>query len=160
MLSQQKYIGYILHRANMESCKVSTTPMSSSEKISKDSGAPLFQDDSTKYRSLLGALQYLMLTRPDISFDVNRVCQFLHAPTTAHFSAAKRILRYLKYTRGMSLSISKSSSMVLSCFSDVDWAGCSDDRRSTGGFAVFLGPNLVSWTSRKQATVSRSSTES
>ena len=143
VLSQQKYISDILHRANMENCKVSTTPMSSSEKISKDSGTPLSQDDSTKYRSLVGALQYLTLTRPDISFAVNRVCQFLHAPTTAHFSAAKRILRYLKYTHNMVLSIRKSPSMLLSCFSDADWARCSDDRRSTGGFAVFLGPNLI-----------------
>ena len=160
VLSQQKYISDILRRANMENCKVSTTPMSSSEKISQDSGDPLSQDDSTKYRSLVGALQYLTLTRPDISFVVNRVCQFLHAPTTAHLSAAKRILRYLKYTHSMGLSIRKSPSMLISCFSDADWAGCSDDRRSTGGFAVFLGPNLVSWNSRKQATVSRSSTES
>ena len=160
VLSQQKYISDILRRANMENCKVSTTPMSSSEKISKDSGDPLSQDDSTKYRSLVGALQYLTLTRPDISFVVNRVCQFLHAPTTAHLSAAKRILRYLKYTHSMGLSIRKSPSMLISCFSDADWAGCSDDRQSTGGFAVFLGPNLVSWSSRKQATVSRSSTES
>ena len=77
-----------------------------------------------------------------------------------HFSAANRILRYLKYTRTMGLSIKKSPSMLLSSFSDADWTGCSDDRRSTGGFVVFLGPNLVSWSSRKQATVSRSSMQS
>ena len=120
VLSEQKYIGDILHRANMENCNISTTPMSSAEKLTKESGAPLSQDDSTKYRSLVGALQYLTLTRPDISFAVNRVCQFLHAPTTIHLSAAKRILRYLKYTRSMGLSIRKSPSMLLSCFSDAD----------------------------------------
>ena len=117
------------------------------------------QDDSTSYRCIVGSLQYLILTRPDISFAVNKVCQFLHAPTTAHWTAAKRILRYVKNTVSMGLSINRSSSMGISAFSDADWAGCLDDRRSTGGFAIFHGPNLVSWCAKKQATVSRSSTE-
>jgi hypothetical protein len=108
---------------------------------------------------LVGALQYLTLTRPDISFSVNKVCQFLHAPTTAHWTAAKRILRYVKNTLSVGLTFSKSSSTLVSAFSDSDSAGCVDDRRSTGGFAVFFGPNLISWCAKKQATVSRSSTE-
>jgi histone deacetylase 1/2 len=73
--------------------------------------------------------------------------------------AVKRILRYLKQSTNLGLKISRSSSLRVSAFSDADWAGCSDDRRSTGGFAVFFGANLVSWSARKQATVSRSSTE-
>jgi hypothetical protein len=73
--------------------------------------------------------------------------------------AVKRILRYLKQSTNLGLKISPSSSLRVSAFSDADWAGCSDDRRSTGGFAVFFGANLVSWSARKQATVSRSSTE-
>ena len=73
--------------------------------------------------------------------------------------AAKRILRYVKHTLGVGLTFSKSPSTLVSAFSDADWTGCSDDRRSTGGFAVFFGPNLVSWSARKQGTVSRSSTE-
>ena len=108
----------------------------------------------------MGALQYLTLTRPDISFAVNKVCQFLHAPTSVHWSAAKRILRYVKGTIDLGLRIHPSKSvLVVSAFSDADWAGNVDDRRSTGGFAVFLGSNLISWTARKQPTVSRSSTE-
>jgi len=75
-----------------------------------------------------------------------------------HFSAVKRILRYIRGTTNLGL-IRKSKSMMISAFSDADWAGCVDDRQSTGGFAVFLGENLVSWTARKQATVSRSSTK-
>ena len=102
-------------------------------------------------------MQYLTL--PDISFSVNKVCQYLHTPTTVHWAAVKRILRYIKYTTKVGLHINKSSSLLVSAFSDADWAGCLDDRRSTRGFIVFLCPNLVSWSARKQATVSRSSTE-
>lgn len=116
-------------------------------------------EDSTCYRSVVGALQYLTLTRPDIAFAVNKVCQYLHAPTTTHWSAVKRILRYVKGTIALGHKIKRSSSMLVSAFSDADWAGCADDRRSTGGFAVFLGNNLISWSARKQPTVSRSSTE-
>ena len=88
----------------------------------------------------MGALQYLTLThRPDISFAVNKVCQFLHAPTTVDWSAVKRILRYVHGTPKLGLKIRKSKSMMVSAFSDADRTGCIDDRRSTGGFAVFLG---------------------
>jgi hypothetical protein len=101
----------------------------------------------------------LTLTRPDIAFPVNKVCQFLHAPTTSHWTAVKRILRYVKSSISLGLSLCKSSSFLVSGFLDADWVGCLDDRRSTGGFAIFLGNNLVSWNAKKQATVSRSSTE-
>jgi histone deacetylase 1/2 len=122
-------------------------------------GDLLGPNDCTKYRSIVGFLQYLTLTRPDIAYSVNKVCQYLHAPTTSHWTAAKRILRYVKDTINLGISFRKSPSTLLSAFSYADWAGCPDDRRSTGGFAVFYGPNLISWNARKQATVSRSSTE-
>jgi histone deacetylase 1/2 len=99
------------------------------------------------------------MTRPDISFSVNRVCQFLHSPTEEHLAAVKRILRFVKHTIGHGLLLRPSTSPAISAFSDADWAGDVDDRRSTGGFAVFYGGNLVAWSARKQATVSRSSTE-
>jgi histone deacetylase 1/2 len=133
--------------------------LSSSERLSLTDGTPLGSEDCTQYRSIVGALQYLTLTRPDLAFSVNKVCQFLHAPTTEHWTAVKRILRYVKDTLKLGITFTKSSSTLLSAFSDADWAGCLDDRRSTGGFAIFVGPNLVSWSARKQATVSRSSTE-
>lgn len=94
-----------------------------------------------------------------MSYSVNKVCQYLHAPTSVHWASVKRILRYVKGTTKLGITFQPSSSTLLSAFSDADWAGCLDDRRSTGGFAVFVGPNLVSWSARKQATVSRSSTE-
>ncbi|KAK1601065.1 hypothetical protein QYE76_016639 [Lolium multiflorum] len=118
---------------HMENCKSVTTPMCTQEKLSRELGHSLSDDDAFQYRSVVGALQYLTLTRPDISFAVNKVCQFLSKPTDVHWEAVKRILRYVK--------------------------GCTDDRRSTGGFVVFFGPNLISWSARKQPTVSRSSTE-
>lgn len=159
VLTQEKYANDVLRRVGMTACKPVATPLSSSEKLSIHKGSPLGPDDSTHYRSVVGALQYLTLTRPDISFAVNKVCQFLHMPTTEHWAAVKRILRYLKNTTNMGLKIRRGSSLLVSGFSDADWAGSIDDRRSTRGFAIFLGPNLVSWSARKQATVSRSSTE-
>jgi histone deacetylase 1/2 len=159
VLSQMRYAKDILARSGMSNCKPVDTPLPSTQKLSVAEGTRLGAEDCTRYKSLVGALQYLTLTRPDISFAVNKVCQFLHSPTTTHFAAVKRILRYVNGTIGLGLRIRKSKTMMISAFSDADWAGCVDDRRSTGGFVVFLGDNLVSWTARKQATVSRSSTE-
>ena len=113
------------------------------------SGKALGSEDATNYRSVVGALQYLTLTRPDISYSVNKVCQYLHAPRTTHWTAVKRILRYLKFSEGLGLQITKSPSLLVTAYSDADWVGCADDRRSTGGFAVFLGTNLISWSARK-----------
>jgi histone deacetylase 1/2 len=136
--------------------------MVSSEKLSSLDGVPLSADESTRYRSIVGGLQYLTMTRPDLSFSVNKVCQYLHAPRSSHWSAVKRILRYVQSTLsdGLLLRRPTRSPDLLSAFSDADWAGNADDRRSTGGYAVFYGGNLVAWSARKQATVSRSSTES
>jgi histone deacetylase 1/2 len=159
ILTQEKYASDILKRVGMSDCKPVATPMSTSEKLSVYEGDLLGPNDATHYRSIVGALQYLTLTRPDISFSVNKVCQFLHAPTTVHWATVKRILRYIKHTTKLGLKIGKTTSLLVSGFSDADWAGSLDDRRSTGGFAIFLGSNLISWNAKKQATVSRSSTE-
>nr|XP_045086327.1 uncharacterized mitochondrial protein AtMg00810-like [Aegilops tauschii subsp. strangulata] len=157
--TQKKYSLDLLRRAGMLKCKPSPAPMSSTDTLSAADGALLFPEDATEYRSIVGGLQYLTITRPDLSFAVNRVCQYLHAPTDVHRSAVKRILRYVRLTVSFGLHLRPSSSGVISAFSDADWAGCPDDRRSTGGHAVFLGPNLIVWSAHKQATVSRSSTK-
>lgn len=83
----------------------------------------------------------------------------MHAPTSVHWTAVKRTLWYVQFISNVGLHIKRASSITLSAFSDADWAGSVDDRKSTGGFVIFLGPNLISWSARKQATVSRSSTE-
>lgn len=87
------------------------------------------------------------------------MCQFFHAPTTTHWTTAKRILTYVKETLNVGLTFQKNSSTLLSDFLDAVWAGSLDDRCSTGGFAIFFGPNLIYWSARKQATVSCSSTK-
>lgn len=159
LLSQKRYALDLLKKANMGKCKAISTPMTATEKLFRDQGKSLTGEDQFRYRSIVGGLQYLTMTRPDLAFAVNRVCQYIQSPTDAHWAAVKRILRFVKGTVDHGLKIQKSATTMLSGFSDADWAGCPDDRRSTSGFAVFLGTNLVSWSSRKQATVSRSSTE-
>jgi histone deacetylase 1/2 len=159
ILTQEKYANDVLERVGMTQCKLVSSPLSTSEKLSFYEESALGPKDATNYRSMVGALQYLTLTRPDISFAVNKVCQFLHAPTTVHWAVVKRILRYLKHSTSIGLKISRSPSLLVSAFSGADWVGCLDDRRSTGEFVVFLGTNLVSWSARKQATMSRSSSE-
>jgi hypothetical protein len=89
VLTQEQYANDVLTRVGMTQCKLVTSPLSTSEKLSLHEGTALGPKDATNYRSVVGALQYLTLTRPDISFAVNKVCQFLHAPTTVHWAAVK-----------------------------------------------------------------------
>jgi hypothetical protein len=155
-LCQKKYITDILTGTHMDGAKPAKSPCSSASKLSRYDGTPL--DDPSIYRHVVGALQYCTLTRPEISFSVNQLCQHLHSPTDVHLSAAKRVLRYLKGSIDHGIWYSKSS-IQLNAFCDSDWAGDPDDRRSTSGFAVFLGSSLISWSAKKQPVVSRSSTE-
>jgi histone deacetylase 1/2 len=134
--------------------------MSSSERLCSSDGDVLSSEEATHYQSLVGGLQYLTMTQPDLSFVVNKVCQYLYEPRTPHMSAVKRILRYVPYTIASGLQLWSTSSTLLSAFLDADWAGSLDDRRSTGGYAIFYGGNLITWSAHKQSTVSRSSTES
>jgi hypothetical protein len=119
-LSQAKYTTYILNRADMVSCKGVSTLLPSNSKWSVQDGEPLGPEDTTKYRSMVRALQYLTLTWPDISFSVNKVCQFLHLPTTTHLTAVKQILQFLKHTIHFGLHIRHSTSTMVSAFSDAD----------------------------------------
>ncbi|KAB1227925.1 Retrovirus-related Pol polyprotein from transposon TNT 1-94 [Morella rubra] len=157
LLTQQKYIADLLRRTNMSTAKLVHTPMATTAPLSARDGTAF--EDPTLYRSVVGSLQYLSFTRPDLSYAVNRVCQYMHAPRTPHWQAVKRILRYLRFSAHFGLFYSRSSSRVLSAYSDADWAGCPDDRRSTGGSCVFFGSHLITWSSRKQPTIARSSTE-
>ncbi|KAH0701689.1 hypothetical protein KY285_015967 [Solanum tuberosum] len=121
------------------------------------SGDPL--PDAYLYRSVVGALQYVTITRPEISYAVNRVCQFMQSPTVAYWSTVKRILRYLKGSIYDGLLLRPMSDSSLVAFSDAGCISDPDDSCSQHGFALFYGGNLISWSSRKQKVVARSSTE-
>jgi hypothetical protein len=141
----------------MAECKPCSTPVDTNPKIAATDGPPVA--DATDYRSLAGALQYLTFTRPDIAYVVQQVWLHLHDPREPHLAALKRILRYVRGTLHLGLQLRPSPITDLVVYTDADWTGCPDTRKSTSGYAVFLGDNLVSWSSKRQNTVSRSSAE-
>jgi hypothetical protein len=155
LLHQRKYTLDIMERAKMIDCKPCSTPVDTQAKLSEVEGDPV--DDPTRYMSLAGALQYLTFTRPNISNTVQQVCLHMHDTREPHLAALKRLLRYLRGTVDYRLLLHRSTASELVVYTDADWAGCTDTRRSTSGYAVFLGGNLVSWSSKCQPVVSRSS---
>ncbi|GJT98878.1 ribonuclease H-like domain-containing protein [Tanacetum coccineum] len=132
------------------------TPVDTEFKLGSD-GDPV--SDPTLYRSLAGALQYLTFTRPNISYVVQQICLYMHDPRDPHFTALKHILRYVCGTIDHGLQLHVSSTSQLTAYTDADWAGCPVTRRSTSGYCVFLGDNLLSWSAKRQVTLSRSSAE-
>jgi hypothetical protein len=131
-LTQKKYSLDLLRRAGMLKCAPVYTPMSATDSLSTTDGTLLTPEEITTYHSNVGGLQYLLITRLDLSFAVNKVCRFLQAPRITHWSAVKRILRYVSSTVSYGLHFRSTPSSLLSAFSDADWAGNPDDRRSTG----------------------------
>ncbi|XP_062104176.1 uncharacterized mitochondrial protein AtMg00810-like [Humulus lupulus] len=123
-LSQTKYFRDVLSKSGLLDSKPMSTPLALGS-LSLHDGGPL--PCSTEYRSLVGALQYCTLTRPDLAFTVNKLCQFIHSPTDAHMQAVKHVLRYLKGTSHLGLLIQPNSDHVLYTFTDTDWASCPDD---------------------------------
>lgn len=131
--------------------------MAASPKLTLNGGHSL--SDPTPYRQLIGSLQYLQFTRLDIAFAVNRLSQFMHHPTEEHWQAAKRILRYLAGTTTHGVYFAADNKPMLHGFSDADWAGDTDDYISTNAYIIYSGKTPVSWSSKKQTGVARSSTE-
>jgi hypothetical protein len=155
-LSQRQYLLDILDQAGMCDCKPCSTPVDTHSKLSVDGTSV---SDPTHYRNIAGALQYLTFTRPDIAYVVQQICLYMHNPRDPHLAAMKRILRYLQGSQDLGLHLYRSAPMDLTVYSDADWVGCPDTHRSTSGYAVFLWDNLISWSSKRQATLSRSSAE-
>ncbi|MFS8003771.1 putative RNA-directed DNA polymerase [Helianthus anomalus] len=169
LLCQRKYVLDMLTECGLLGCKPVDSPMLPTRKLLPEDGNLI--KDPERYRRLVGKLNYLTVTRPDISFVVSVLSQFMATPCTGHWDAALRVLRYLKTTPGLGIlysdqghcrvgAFTEDGDGRISAFSDTDWAGCPISRRSTTGYCVFVGGNLVSWKSKKQHTVSRSSAES
>jgi hypothetical protein len=156
-LCQHKYALDLLQDTGLLAAKPSTTPMDHTTRLRADD-TDLMQDVSL-YRRLVGRLIYLANTRPDLSFAVGRLSQFMSKPTKAHYSAACKVLRYLKGCPAKGIFFSASSNFKLSAYRDSDWAACKDSRRSVSGFVFLFGSSLISWKSKKQTVVSRSSSE-
>ncbi|KAH9699143.1 retrovirus-related pol polyprotein from transposon RE2 [Citrus sinensis] len=154
-LSQTKYIKDLLSKASMKNCKGSDTPLSTGFKLERNVKGPLGQEfeNPTLYRSIVGGLQYLILTKPDIAYSVYKLSQYLSSPTVQHWLACKRVLQHLQstFTHGLYLKKEESLEIGLTGYSDADWACDLDDRKSIGAYCIYLGNNLVSWSSKKQA---------
>ncbi|RVW55183.1 Retrovirus-related Pol polyprotein from transposon RE1 [Vitis vinifera] len=141
-VSQRHYALQLLSDTGYLGCKTRKTPMDPNVKFSQDEGDLL--DDPSIYRRMIGKLLYLTITRPDLSFSVNRLSQFLAKPRIPHLQAAYHVLQYVKATVGQGLFYSSSSTIELKTFADSDWAACPDTRRSISGFCVFIGDSLIS----------------
>ncbi|GAU46826.1 hypothetical protein TSUD_100440 [Trifolium subterraneum] len=154
-LCQRKYTLDLIKDTGLLCVKPCNTPMQL--QLHTTSGEPIFVP--TVYRRLIGRLLYLTHTRPDIAYTVSKLSQFLAKPTIEHMLAALHVLKYLKQSPGQGLFYSSNSPLTLKGFSDSDWGACPNTRRSTTGFCLFLGNSLISWKSKKQTVVSRSSSE-
>ncbi|XP_024626820.1 uncharacterized mitochondrial protein AtMg00810-like [Medicago truncatula] len=156
-LCQRKYALDLLNDTGLLASKPTTSPMQRGTKLQQDSGTVM--DDPTSYRQLVGQLIYLTNTRPDISYAVQQLSQFMSKPTSTHHEAAIRVLRYIKSCPGLGLFYPSTSHLQLKAFCDSDWATCPDTRKSVTCYTIFLGDSLISWKSKKQPTVSKSSSE-
>ncbi|MCH79432.1 retrovirus-related Pol polyprotein from transposon TNT 1-94 [Trifolium medium] len=156
-LCQRKYTLDLLQDTCLLATKPCPTPMQPQLQLHKSSGSPI--SDPTTYRRLIGRLLYLTHSRPEIAYAASKLSQFLDSPNDAHMLAGLHILRYLKNNPGQGFFFSSSSSLNLKGYSDSDWGACPDTRRSTTRFCFFLGTLLISWKSKKQSVVFRSSSE-
>ncbi|XP_020699665.1 uncharacterized protein LOC110111935, partial [Dendrobium catenatum] len=132
------------------------TPVTPSKKQKEPNSQPF--PDPSLCRRLAGSLQYLPITRLDIAFATNWICQHMQSPTEQDFKALKRLLHYIKGTLSFGLPI-VAGSLELRTYSDANWASDTSDQKSVSGFCTFLGPNLISWTVKNKATVAKFSTE-
>jgi hypothetical protein len=150
-ICQRKYCLDLLHDTGLLGAKPAKTPLDNSVKLHQDTTQPY--KDIAGYRRLVGKLLYLTTTRPDIAFVTQQLSQFLSSPTQTHYDTACRVVRYLKGSPGRGLLFRRDAQLQLLGFTDADWAGCLDTRRSTSGYCFFLGSSLISWRAKKQHTV-------
>uniref|UniRef100_A0A3Q7GUU5 Uncharacterized protein n=1 Tax=Solanum lycopersicum TaxID=4081 RepID=A0A3Q7GUU5_SOLLC len=166
VMHQRKYALDLISDLGLSGAEPANSPLELHEKLTstdldcligtKDD--PLLTDISS-YQRLIGRLLYLTHTRPDISFAVQTLSQFIHSPKLSHMDAATRVVRYLKKSPGLGIFLSSDCDSTLTAFCDADWASCPNTRRSVTGYLIKFGSSPVSWKSKKQSTISRSSAE-
>ncbi|KAG8499326.1 hypothetical protein CXB51_005873 [Gossypium anomalum] len=147
-INQQAFALKVISKFSMSKCKSASTPVALEEKLSSTSEHD--RVDEKRYRSLVGCLVYLTATRPDIMYSVSLLSRFMHCCNTAHFKAAKRVLRYVKGTLGYGVMLERAEELKLVGYSDSDWAGSVDDMTSTSGYFFTLGSGVFSWSLKKQ----------
>jgi len=156
-LRQRKYCLDLLNDSGLLGSKPVSTPSDPSVKLHNDVSPPF--TDISAYRRLIGRLIYLNTTRPDITFITQQLSRFLSKPTQTHYHAALRVLKYLKGSPDKGIFFPRASGLYIQGYTDADWARCRDTRRSISGHCFFLGQSLICWRTKKQPTVSRSSSE-
>ena len=157
LISQRHYVLNLLYKFGLTECKPVSTPLDRNLKMDADSGTAVC--DPTKYRQLIDNLIYLTITRPDLSYSVGLLSQFMQNPRNLHLDCAKRILWYVSATMDYSIMYRSNTTIRLEGYTDVDWAGYKADRRSTSGCVFSLNSGAISWSSKKQTTVALSSIE-
>ena len=156
-ICQSKYISDLLVKYSLSDCKPASTPVSKTDKLHAD---PTGTDvNHSLYRGMIGSLLYLTASRPDIMFGTILCARFQANPEESHLMAVKRIFRYLKGTQNLALWYPRDSAFELFGYTDSDYAGCNLDKKSTSGGCHFLGNRLISWSSKKQTSVSISTAE-
>lgn len=166
LMNQRRYALELVSECGLAGGKGTTTPLEQNQKLTSQEYDHCFNitddeelEDRRVYQRLIGRLLYLAMTRPDISFAVQHLSQFMHAPKKSHYDAALHVVRYIKNQPGLGLLMSSKKSGKINAFCDADWASCLLSRKSVTGFGIKLGDSLISWKSKKQSTVSRSSAE-
>ncbi|KAL4011853.1 hypothetical protein IC575_028917 [Cucumis melo] len=156
-ISQERYTREILEKFNMMNSKPAATPIETGTKLSKHEEGD--DADPSYFKSLVGSLRYLTCTQPDILFSVGLVSRFMESPTTTHLKVAKRILCYLRGTLDYGLFYFSSKEFKLEGYYDNDWAGDTNDRKSTSGYVFFIDNTAFTWSSKKQPIVTLSTCE-
>lgn len=157
MLTQRKYTLDLIAEVGLLGAKPCTTPMEQQHQLGRDKS--LFIQQAGQYRRLVGKLIYLSITRPDISYSVHILAQFMQTPRVAQWEATLRVVRYLKGTAGQGILLSSNPDLSLSVYCDADWQSCPTSRRSLSAYVAMVGDSAISWRTQKQDVVSHSSAE-
>jgi hypothetical protein len=156
-VSQSKYLKYMLKKFGLENAKPIKTPMGTNGHLDLNEGGRIV--DQKLFRSIIGSLLYITASRLDVMFIICMCARFQASPREVHLKATKRILRYLKHTSNIGLWYHKGAQFELIGYLDSDYVGCKVDRKSTSGCCQFFGRSLVSWSSKKQNSVTLSTAE-